>query len=430
MPSVPRATAAIGFIMVTVTLDMLALSLIFPVLPRLVLSMEGGSMVSAAHVLGVFGTSWALMQFIMSPIQGALSDSFGRRPVILLSNFGLGLNYIFMALAPGIGLLFVGRIISGICAASFSTASAYIADVTPPERRAARYGLISIAFGFGFVVGPALGGALGDVDPRLPFWVSGAFSLVNGLFGLFILPESLPADRRVAFSMRRANPLGSLALLRSRPGLLGLGGILFLNGLAQNALPVITVLYTTYRYHWSTASVGYMLACVGITSAIVGAGLTGPVVKRLGERTALMLGLGFGAAGFVLMGVAASGALFLAAVPVIALQGFAGPSLTSLMSREIGARDQGQLAGANSSILAIAALLGPTIYTSAFAFAVGGGGHYHVAGAPFLIAAGLMLCGLIACVLLDERSGAFLKKRTKKLLVQGVRAGRSDEGDG
>jgi DHA1 family tetracycline resistance protein-like MFS transporter len=353
-------------------------------------------------VLGLFGSVWALMQFIMSPVQGALSDSFGRRPVILLSNFGLGVSYIFMALAPGIGLLFVGRVISGICAASFSTASAYIADVTPPERRAARYGLISVAFGFG--------------------WVSGARSLVNGLFGLFILPESLPAERRVAFSPRRANPLGSLALLRSRPGLLGLAGTLFLNGLAQNALPVITVLYTTYRFHWSTASVGYMLACVGITSAVVGAGLTGPVVRRLGERRALLLGLGFGAAGFVVMGLATTGALFLAAIPVLSLQGFAGPALTSMMSREVGARDQGQLAGANSSILAIAALLGPTIYTASFAFAVGGG----LAGAPFLIAAGLMFCGLIAGVLLEKGSGSFLKKRTKKLLDPGTQASRPD----
>jgi DHA1 family tetracycline resistance protein-like MFS transporter len=388
--------AAIGFIMVTVTLDLLAMSVIVPVLPKLVLSMEGGRMVTAAHVIGVFGTAWALMQFVFSPVQGALSDSFGRRPVILLSNFGLGINYILMAVAPGIGLLFVGRVVSGICAASFSTANAYIADITPPERRAGRYGLLSIAFGFGFVVGPALGGALGSIDPRLPFWVSGALSLINGLFGLFILPESLPSDCRVPFSLKRANPLGSLALLRSRPGLLGLAAILFLYALAQNALPVITVLYTTSRYAWDTASVGYMLAGFGVASAIVGGGLTGRVVKRLGERAALLVGLGFGVAGFAVMGAARTGALFLVGIPILALESFASPALTGLMSREVGGGEQGQLAGANSSIMAIASLLGPTIYTGSFAYAAAGPSNATVAGAPFLIAAALVACGLLA----------------------------------
>jgi DHA1 family tetracycline resistance protein-like MFS transporter len=388
--------AAIGFIMVTVTLDLLAMSVIVPVLPKLVLSMEGGGMVTTAHVLGVFGTTWALMQFVFSPVQGALSDSFGRRPVVLLSNFGLGINYILMAVAPGIGLLFVGRVISGICAASFSTANAYIADITPAEQRAGRYGLISLAFGFGFVIGPALGGALGSIDPRLPFWVSGALSLINGLFGLFILPESLPADRRVAFSLKRANPLGSLALLRSRPGLLGLAAILFLYALAQNALPVITVLYTTYRYQWGTASVGYMLAGFGVASAIVGGGLTGRVVKRLGERAALLVGLCFGVLGFAVMGAARTGAIFLVGIPILALESFASPALTGLMSREVGSSDQGQLAGANSSIMAIASLLGPTIYTGSFAYAAAAPANTTVAGAPFLIAAALVACGLLA----------------------------------
>jgi DHA1 family tetracycline resistance protein-like MFS transporter len=349
-------------------------------------------MVTAAHVIGVFGTAWALMQFVFSPVQGALSDSFGRRPVILLSNFGLGINYILMAVAPGIGLLFVGRVVSGICAASFSTANAYIADITPPERRAGRYGLLSIAFGFGFVVGPALG----SIDPRLPFWVSGALSLINGLFGLFILPESLPSDCRVPFSLKRANPLGSLALLRSRPGLLGLAAILFLYALAQNALPVITVLYTTSRYAWDTASVGYMLAGFGVASAIVGGGLTGRVVKRLGERAALLVGLGFGVAGFAVMGAARTGALFLVGIPILALESFASPALTGLMSREVGGGEQGQLAGANSSIMAIASLLGPTIYTGSFAYAAAGPSNATVAGAPFLIAAALVACGLLA----------------------------------
>jgi DHA1 family tetracycline resistance protein-like MFS transporter len=386
--------------MVTITLDLLAMSVIIPVLPRLILSMQGGSMVSAAHVVGVFATCWAVMQFVFSPVQGALSDCFGRRPVILMSNFGLGVNYLLMAVAPGIGLLFVGRLISGICAASFSTANAYIADITPPERRAARYGLISIAFGFGFVVGPALGGVLGNIDPRLPFWVSGVLSIINGVFGLFVLPESLPRDKRTSFSWRRANPVAALRLLRSRPGLLGLALILFLYALAQNALPVITVLYTTYRYHWSTASVGYMLAAFGVASAVVGGGLTGPVVKRLGERAALLLALFCGAAGYAIMGAAATGAVFLAGIPVLALQSFANPALTGLMSRQVGPRDQGQLSGASSSIMAIASLFGPGLYTGSFAGAVGAAAAWHIDGAPFLIAAALVGAALAAGLLL------------------------------
>ena len=209
---------AIAFILVTVMLDMLAMAIVIPVLPVLVLGFLGDNTARAAQVLGVFGTAWALMQFVFSPVQGALSDRFGRRPVILLSNFGLGLDYVLMALAPGIGLLFVGRMISGITAASMSTAGAYIADVSPPEKRAAGFGLMSVAFGVGFILGPALGGLLGQVDPRLPFWVAGGLSLTNAAYGFLILPESLPPERRAAFSWRRANPVGALRLLRAHPG--------------------------------------------------------------------------------------------------------------------------------------------------------------------------------------------------------------------
>ena len=395
---------ALGFLMVTVTLDILALSVVVPVLPRLILSFEGGSAVSTAHVLGLFGTAWALMQVIFSPVQGALSDRYGRRPLILASNFGLGLDYLLMALAPGLVLLFVGRIISGIFAASFSTATAYIADITPPEKRAARFGLISIAFGFGFVIGPALGGLLGAVSPRLPFWVSGALSLANGVFGLFVLPESLPADRRSALNWRRMNPFGALVVLRDGSGLTMLASITFLFGLAQNALPTLCVLYTTYRYNWNQQSVGYMLAGFGVTAAIVGGFLTGPVVSRVGEKRALLLGLVFGVAGFAMMGAATTGAWFLGAIPVLALWGFITPSLNGLMSRQVSAFEQGRLAGVNSSLIALASTVGPTLYTESFAHFVTKGGHIYLPGAPFFIASLLLVAGLVMAFRVDTKA--------------------------
>ncbi|MFO0995591.1 MAG: MFS transporter, partial [Alphaproteobacteria bacterium] len=255
-----RQRAAVIFIFITVVLDVLALGVMIPVLPKLVVTFVDGNVEAGAKVYGVFGIAWALMQFLFSPFLGSLSDRFGRRPVILISNFGLGLDYILMALAPNLAWLFVGRVISGITAATITTAGAYIADVTPPERRAGGFGLIGAAFGIGFVLGPALGGLLGAIDARLPFWAAAGLSLANGLYGLFILPESLPRAKRAAFSWTRANPLGSLALLRSHPVLLGLSGVLFVQNLAHVVLPSTFVLYAIYRYGWDERMVGLTLA--------------------------------------------------------------------------------------------------------------------------------------------------------------------------
>ncbi|MBO0757225.1 MAG: MFS transporter, partial [Bradyrhizobiaceae bacterium] len=264
-----RWHAAFAFVFVTVLLDMLAIGVIIPVLPRLVLNFLGGDTVRAADMLGLFGTVWALMQFVFSPLQGALSDRFGRKPVIVVSNIGLGLDYVLMAVAPTISWLFVGRVISGITAASISTAYAYVADVTPAERRSARFGVLGAAFGAGFILGPALGGIAGNVDPRLPFWIAAALSLANGLYGFLILPESLPPARRASFSWRRANPLGSLVLLRSQPQLTTLAWINFLGNLAHAVLPSMSVLYMTYRYGWDERTVGLAMAAVGVCSMIV-----------------------------------------------------------------------------------------------------------------------------------------------------------------
>jgi DHA1 family tetracycline resistance protein-like MFS transporter len=391
-PSRAPRRAAVVFIFITVVLDMLAIGLIIPVLPNLVLQFEQGDTVSAARTVGLFGTAWALMQFVFSPLLGALSDRFGRRPVILLSNLGLGLDYVLMALAPDLAWLFAGRIISGITAASVSTSFAYIADVTPAEKRAASFGLIGAAFGLGFIVGPAAGGLLGAIDLRLPFWLAAALSLLNFLYGLLVLPESLPRDKRAGFSWRRANPIGSLALLRGYPQLLGLSAVNFLHYLAHAVLPSVFVLYAGYRYGWDEQTVGLTLGAVGVFSAIVQGGLIRPIVARVGERTALLIGLACGALGFVIYGVAPTGALFCVGLPIMALWGLTNPAAQALMTARVAATEQGQLQGAQSSLQGIANMIGPGLFSALFALSIAPGPGWHAPGAAFVIA-GLLLLG-------------------------------------
>src|SRR5262245_13919794 len=276
-PDRPPRRAALAFIFAIVLLDVIALGIVIPVLPKLVEGMVGDTALGA-QVFGLFGTVWALMQFFFSPVLGALSDRYGRRPVLLISMTGHGLDYILMALAPNLVWLFIGRVISGVTAASFSTAYAYIADVTEPAKRAAAFGMVGAAFGIGFVLGPALGGILGSFDPRLPFWVAAAFSLANAAYGWLVLPESLPVERRMAFSWARANPVGSLRLLGQNPVLLGLAGVAFLYHLAHVVLPSTAVLYASYRYGFDDMTMGLTLAAVGIASGIVQGFLIRPAV--------------------------------------------------------------------------------------------------------------------------------------------------------
>jgi DHA1 family tetracycline resistance protein-like MFS transporter len=331
------------------------------------------------------------MQFVSMPVIGALSDRYGRRPVILISCFGLGIDYFLMAWAPTLGWLLLGRIISGITAGSFATAFAYIADVAPPEKRAQSFGIVGAAFGLGFVLGPALGGILGQVDPRLPFKVAGVMAIVAAAYGYFILPESLPVDRRAKFEWSKANPVGSLELLRSHPELAGLSVSNFLMLLAHVVLPAVTVLYMGYRYSWDPLQVGLVLAGVGICSMIVQGALIKPVVSRLGERRSLALGLAFGFAGFLVYGFAPTGAVFLIGVPVMALWGFANPSLQSLMTRHVSGSEQGKLQGANASLTAIAGVVGPPIFTTAFSSFIAPGAPMYLPGAPYVLAAAMLL---------------------------------------
>ena len=386
--------AALIFIFITVLIDVLSFGLIIPVLPHLVQEFVGGSIAEAAIWVGIFGMVFAAIQFVSSPVQGALSDRFGRRPVILLSCLGLGLDFIFMALANSLPWLMVGRIISGIASASFTTANAYIADITAPEKRAKAFGMIGAAFGLGFIIGPLIGGLLGEIDLRLPFWFAAGLALLNFLYGWLVLPESLPVEKRAKrFDWSHANPFGSILLLRRYPQVFGLALVVLLANLAHYVYPSVFVLFADYRFQWGPRDVAWVLAMVGVFSVIVQGGLMGPVVKRLGERRALLFGLACGVIGFVIYGFAGAGWVFLIGIPISALWGFAGPATQALITRQVGADVQGRVQGALMSLVSLAGIFGPMLFAGTFALFIGDKAPAHIPGAPWLLAAALLFVG-------------------------------------
>src|SRR6266446_5614368 len=403
-PSVGRA--AFTFILIMVALDFLAFGIIVPVLPDLIRSFEGGDFARASAITGYFGFAWNAMQFIFSPLLGAWSDRFGRRPVILISCFGLSIDYIFMALAPSLTWLFVGRLISGVSASNVSTAFAYITDVTPPEERPKKFGLISAAFGLGFVIGPAVGGYLGNINLRFPFWAAATLSLANAVYGFFILPESLPPERRAKSAWHMANPLGALSLLRSHPELAGLSVVVSLYYLAHNSLPSMWALYTEYRYAWSRRDVGFSLALVGVCATLVSGVLVGPIVKRFGERRSLLSGLLFGFLGFAGFAFAVHGWVILSVIPFIALWGIAAPAIQSLMSRRVDPSSQGKLQGAINSLRAVTGMAGPPLFTQIFAIAISPKYAIHLPGAPYFLAALLLMSSLLLAVYVTRARAA------------------------
>jgi MFS transporter, DHA1 family, tetracycline resistance protein len=388
---VGKRKAALGFIFATALMDVIALGIMIPVLPNLVKEMVGGDTATATHWTGIFALCWGLMQFFCSPIMGMLSDRFGRRPILLISIFGLGVDYVFMALSPTLAWLFVGRLINGATSASFSTAGAYIADITAPENRAKSFGLLGAAFGIGFIIGPAIGGYLGEISLRLPFYFAAGMALINWLYGFLILPESLPREKRAPrFIWAKANPVGSFRLLRSHKDLIGLAGVGFLFQLAHNVFPSIFVLYTGYRFGWTPGEVGLMLMATGLSSAIVQFTLVGPAVKKLGERGALLVGLMSAVAGFFCYALAPNGFMFALSIPVFALAALIGPGMQGLMTRRVSPSEQGQLQGANSAIMGITAIIGPPIFTTLFAYSITHADSLKLPGLP-LYAACLMI---------------------------------------
>jgi DHA1 family tetracycline resistance protein-like MFS transporter len=382
--------AAFGFIFATVTLDMLALGIIAPVLPGLILEFEGGDVSRAAQVAGWFSFIWSLMQFFAAPVLGVLSDRLGRRPVVLLSLLGLGLDYVLMAVAPSLAWLLVGRIISGVTSATYAVAAAYIADVTPDAERSARFGILSASFGLGFVIGPAIGGFLGAINLRLPFWGAAVLCLGNAIYGLLALPESLARENRAAFSWRRANPFGALTLLRSHRELAGLSWVVGLTSFAHAALPNLIVLYMGYRYGWGESAIGLAVTAIGATSAIVGLWLVGASVRRFGERRTLLLGLAAPTLGFLVYAFAFRAELFMAGIGVMALWGLSGAPLQTLMTRRVSPAEQGQLQGALTGLRCLTGMPGPLVFGWIFSQCVGPTASVNFPGASFFVASVLL----------------------------------------
>ena len=401
-----RRRARVGFIIVSVWLDVLSLGVIIPAYPKLVQQFVGGDPAKAGLYVGLFGTIWCVAQFAGAPIQGALSDRFGRRPVLLISLFGLALDYLVMAFAPTLSWLLVGRVLSGFTAASMPVASAYIADTTPPEKRAATFGMIGAAWGVGFIAGPSIGGLLGDFGVRLPFLGAAALTLVGALYGLFVLPESLKPENRSPFSWARANPFASLGFLASHRELFTLSAANFLLQLAHGVLPTIFVLYASNRYGWDLKATGAALALTGVCNIFMQGLVVQRVVSWICEWGAVFLGLAGGAAGFAIYGLAPSGLLFLAGTPVFALMGLFGPGFQALITRGVAANEQGRLQGANASLTGLAGIISPTIFGATYAWFLSPG-HPYVPGSAFLLAAVLNGLGaLIAVAAMTRRTEA------------------------
>src|SRR6267378_8056097 len=404
-----------AFIFVTIILDTLALGITIPVLPPLIKSFVGDS-AQAAAIFGLLVTIWGLMQFLFSPLIGVLSDRYGRRPVLILSGFGLGLDYIIMALARTLAWFFLGRVLSGITSSSFATAAAYVADVTPPERRAGAFGMVGAAWGIGFILGPAIGGVLGTFGIRIPFWGAALFSLASASYGLFVLPESLSKEHRQHFTWRRANPIGSLTLLRSHPALLGLAAVTFVQFMAFQVLPTVFVLYAFDRFAWREFQVGLSLALVGALNITVQGGLVRRIITRYGERKALLTGLLFGSVAMVVWGLAPNDIVLLLAAFVFAPIGFVAPALQSLMTRRVGPSEQGQLEGANASIAGLTGAIGPIFFGLVYSLAIGYRAQFDLLGLPFLVAAVLML-GAVGFALRVTRTSAMAAPRGVPVLL-------------
>ena len=406
-PSSPprRRTAAVAFILVTALLDVMSMGIVVPVLPQLIEELSGS--ISAAGLWnGLFVALWAAMQFLCSPVIGSLSDHYGRRPVILVSVAGLALDFMLMALAPNLWWLAVGRILGGVTSSSFTSAFAYMADITPPKERARGYGLIGAAFSGGFVAGPLLGGVLGEISLRAPFWAAAGLSALAFLYGLIVLPESLAAEKRMRFSWARANPFGALKLLRSHPELSSLSVVNFLLYFAHHLFSAVFVLYAGDRYGWGAWQVGTLLALVGLMDMGVQGLLVGPVVKRLGDRKTMVVGLGFGAIGILAMGLAPTGWIFVIAMLPNALWGLAMPTIQSLMTRRVSESEQGQLQGANNSVGSIAGIVSPLFFGAVYSMSAGPRPMLPFIGSAFLIAAAVLaLAALLGWAAGREEAG-------------------------
>lgn len=384
----PRKPALV-FVFITLFLDVLGIGLVVPILPKLVEQLSGGGVDSASFIFGWMVGLYALMQFLFAPVIGSLSDRFGRRPVILLSLFGSGLDYFLLAWAPTLPWFFLGRLISGISGANYSAAAAYIADVSPPEKRAASFGIIGAAFGLGFIFGPAVGGWLGHYGLRVPFYAAGTLTLINWLYGYLILPESLKPENKRDFSWRRSNPIGALLELKKQRLVLGLSISYFISSIAHQVYPSIWVLYTSYRYDWGTKQTGLSLSLVGLMAAIVQGGLTRKIVPRIGERRAAVGGLAIMAIALTGYGLAPQGWMIYGIIIFGSLSGIAVPAIQGMISRTVGDNEQGGIQGSLTSLQSVAGAIGPLFATGIFGYFISEKAPLLIPGAAFFFSSGL-----------------------------------------
>ncbi len=396
---------ALGFIFVTVLIDSIGFGIVMPVFPALIRQLTGGTLSDAARIAGWLALGYASMQFVFGPVIGGLSDRFGRRPVLLASLLAFGLDYLAQAFAPTLAWLVATRLIAGVTGASFGTAYAYIADVSPPEQRAANFGVAGIGFGLGFIIGPVLGGLLARFGTEVPFLVAAGLAFLNVAYGWFVLPESLAPENRRPFDWRRANPVGALLRLkRYNPVVLGLAAAVFLWIIGFQALPVMWSFYTIEKFGWNEDQIGYSLAAVGLVAVIMQGGLSRIIIPRFGERRVIVIGAISGIAAYLTYAFAQVGWQLYAGIVVGALSGLVYQSLQGLMSREVSASEQGELQGAIASVYSIAALIGPVAVTQAFAHFTARDAPVYVPGAPFVLAAVLAAAALAVFVLLRPRA--------------------------
>ena len=393
-----KRTAALSFIFVTLLVDVIGLAIIIPVLPRLIEKLIQGNISEASRYSGLLLVAYAVMQFLFSPLIGNLSDKYGRRPVLLFSLLGLGVDYIFMAFAPTIAWLFVGRVIAGIAGASFTTASAYIADVSTPEKRAQNFGMIGVAFGLGFIIGPVIGGVLGKIDVHYPFYAAATLALLNALYGFFILPESLSIEHRRPLEFSRCNPMGSLLQLKKYPAVIGLAVCLFIVYFSGHAVQSVWTFYTMQKFNWNEDIVGYSLGFCGICSAIVQGGLIRILIPKIGEHRSIWIGLILYAVGMLLFGIATKGWMMFAFLIPYMLGGICGPALQGVMTSEVPPNAQGELQGGLTSLMALSSIFGPWFMTYVFYYFTNEKAPVYLPGAPYFIGAILMLVSVFLAI--------------------------------
>lgn len=385
---------AITFVFITVLLDMIGFGIIMPVLPSLIMDITGESLSNAAAYSGFLLTAYAALQFVFAPVLGALSDRFGRRPVLLVSLAAYAVNYLIAGFATTLLWLFIGRVMTGITGATHATANALVADITPPEERAQNFGLLGMAFGIGFIIGPALGGLLGEIGPRAPFFAAAGLAALNVLYGYLVLPETLPADKRRAFRWSRANPFGAIARVASFPALLGLIVVMFIYNMGHHVYPSVWAFFTIERFNWSESDVGLSLAFVGLLMAVVQGGLIRVVVPRIGAARAALMGFVGATVAYVGFSLTNSVLGLGVALVISALSGFIGPAVQSIMSNQVAQNEQGELQGALASVSSIAAIIGPLMLTQLFSRYTDAEGIYFP-GAPFAAAAALTALALL-----------------------------------